>query len=171
LIGEIVMTSTPRLALPFLSQGQAQKETTHNEALQILDFLVAGAVAEPPRNDPPASPAIGDCYIVGPAPTGEWAGWADAIAGFSAGGWRRIAAVEGMRLYVHATEQWASYCATGWEFGIVRGSQLAIDGQQVVGAQADPIASPAGGTTVDSEARAAIDQILAALRGHGLIAA
>jgi hypothetical protein len=32
------------------------------------------------------------------------------------------------------------------------------------------IASPAGGTTVDSQARSAIDQMLGALRQHGLIA-
>ena len=165
------MTGTPRLALPFLSQGQAQKETTHNEALQILDFVVAGAVVEPPRNDPPTSPAIGDCYIVGPSPTGAWAGWADAIAGYSAGGWRQIAPVPGMRLYVQATDQWACYRAPGWDLGVVRGSKLAIDGQQVVGAQADSIGSPTGGSTIDAEARASIGQILAALRGHGLIAA
>ena len=165
------MTRTPRLALPFLSQGQAQKEITHNEALQILDFLVAGAVAEPPRNDPPASPAIDDCYIVGPAPTSLWAGWADAVAGFSVGGWRRIAAVPGMRVYVQATEQWACYRTTGWELGVVRGAKLIIEGQQVVGAQSASIASPAGGASIDAEARASINQILSALRGHGLIAA
>ena len=164
------MTATPRLALPFLSQGQAQKETTHNEALQILDFLVAGAVAEAPRNDPPASPAIGDCYIVGPAPTGVWSGWADAIAGFSAGGWRLMGPVPGMRVYVQATEQWACYRATGWEPGVVRGSKLIIDGHQVVGAQSASIASPVAGATIDAEARVSINQILWALRGHGLIA-
>ncbi|MFP5406928.1 MAG: DUF2793 domain-containing protein, partial [Gammaproteobacteria bacterium] len=130
------MTGTPRLALPFLSQGQAQKETTHNEALQVLDLLVSGAVQELPRNDPPADPAAGDCYIVGAAPTGAWVGWVDAIAGYSAGGWRRIAPVPGMRVFVHAADQWACYRAAGWEFGIVRGSELVIDGQQVVGPQA-----------------------------------
>ena len=35
------MNGTPRLSLPFLSPGQAQKEFTHNEALQILDAVVA----------------------------------------------------------------------------------------------------------------------------------
>ena len=33
------------------------------------------------------------------------------------------------------------------------------------------IASPAGGPIVDSEARGAIDQMLGALRQHGIIAA
>jgi hypothetical protein len=46
---------------------------------------------------------------------------------------------------------------------------LLLDGVQVVGTRASAIASPAGGTTVDSEARATIGQLLEALRQHGLI--
>ncbi len=38
------MSATPRLSLPFIVPGQAQKELFHNEALQLLDVLVAGAV-------------------------------------------------------------------------------------------------------------------------------
>jgi hypothetical protein len=49
------------------------------------------------------------------------------------------------------------------------GSALLLDGVQVVGARASAIASPVGGTTVDSEARATIGQLLDALRQHGLI--
>jgi hypothetical protein len=44
-----------------------------------------------------------------------------------------------------------------------------IAGQQVVGGRLAAIASPSGGTTIDAEARAAVTQILATLRGHGLI--
>ena len=40
----------------------------------------------------------------------------------------------------------------------------------IVRPRADAIASPAGGTTVDDEARTSIDQILITLRQHGLIA-
>ena len=58
------MSSTPRLESPLLSPGQAQKEFFHNEALQTLDTLVAAAVEEPPRASPPASPALGVCYII-----------------------------------------------------------------------------------------------------------
>ena len=63
------MSATPRLTLPFLSPGQAQKEFFHNEALQVLDILIAAAVEEGPRDDPPSSPSAGDCYIVGEDPT------------------------------------------------------------------------------------------------------
>ncbi len=64
------MSGSPRLSLAFLSAGQAQKEITHNEALQSLDILVSAAVEEAPRATPPVSPTIGSCYIVGSAPTG-----------------------------------------------------------------------------------------------------
>jgi hypothetical protein len=44
-----------------------------------------------------------------------------------------------------------------------------VDGQQVVGSRASAISQPSGGSTIDSEARATIGQILTALRTHGLI--
>jgi hypothetical protein len=74
-----------------------------------------------------------------------------------------------MNFYVKADSRWATYRAGAWEIGIVRGSSVMIDGQKVLGPRASAIASPAGGTTVDSEARSSIDQILEALRQHGLI--
>ncbi len=55
------------------------------------------------------------------------------------------------------------------------GSQVAtvkIDSNErfATGPQAAAIADPTGGTTVDAEARSAINDILAALRGFGIIA-
>ncbi len=163
------MSATPRLGLPFLSAGQAQKEFFHNEALQTIDAIVAAAVEEAPRADPPSSPAIGACYIVANSPSGAWAGRSGSLAEFTSGGWRFIAPLEGMSAYVKSLDAWGTYRPGAWEIGVVRGSSLVLDGQRVVGARAAAIASPAGGTTADSEARATIDQILAALRGHGLI--
>jgi hypothetical protein len=163
------MSGTPRLALPFLSPGQAQKEFTHNEALQTLDFLIAGAVEEAPRPDPPATPTVGACYIVGDSATGAWAGKSQAVAGYSTGGWRLIAPLDGMSAYVKASKIWISYQSGSWELGAVRGLKVMINGEQIIGSRGVAIASPAGGSTVDAEARSSIDQILAALRTHGLI--
>jgi len=163
------MSVTPRLALPFLSAGQAQKEFFHNEALQTLDALVAGSVEEGPRAAPPAAPTVGACYVVGSPPTGEWAGKAQSVAAFTTGGWRFVAPVEGMSLYVKASGNWATYRLGTWETGTLRGSSVVLGGQQVVGSRGGAIASANGGTTIDVQARAAIDQILAALRQHGLI--
>jgi hypothetical protein len=75
-----------------------------------------------------------------------------------------------MSFYVRSDGTTAAFRAGSWELGKVRASSLVIAGQQVVGSQAAAIASASGGTTVDSEARAVLDQILAALRQHGLIA-
>jgi hypothetical protein len=163
------MSGTPRLALPFLSAGQAQKEFFHNEALQTLDILVAAVVEEGPRAAPPSSPALGACYIVGASPTGAWAGKSQFVAAFTAGGWRFIAPIEGLTAYVKASGIWANYRSSVWEMGLLRGSSVIIGGQQVVGARASAIASASGGATADIQARTAIDQILAALRQHGLI--
>lgn len=46
---------------------------------------------------------------------------------------------------------------------------LFVAGEQVVGARLNAISGPSGGTMVDSEARTAVAQILAAMRQHGLI--
>lgn len=164
------MSATPRLSLPFLSAGQAQKEFTVNEALQTIDLALFASAEEGPLNDPPASPALGSCYIVGAEPTGEWSGRSQALAGYTSGGWRFITPTEGAIVYIKAEAQCACYRSEAWEFGVLRGSSLMIGGIQVVGQQGASIASASGGTTVDSEARTAIDQILAAMREHGLIA-
>lgn len=62
------MSQSPRLGLPYLVSGQAQKEVTHNDALNGLDFLVQLNVLDRDLNTPPASPTEGDTYIIGPSP-------------------------------------------------------------------------------------------------------
>jgi hypothetical protein len=162
--------TTARLALPLLQAGQAQKEMTHNEALARLDLLVQARVSTIGLDEPPAAPAAGDCWIVGTAPTGDWSGNAGAIAGWTADAWRFAAAQEGMAVWVADQSLVARYLAGAWVGGDLAGTQVSIEGVKVVGAQAAAVADPAGGTTIDAEARATIGAILAALRGHGLIA-
>jgi hypothetical protein len=164
-----MMSGSARLNLPFLSAGQAQKEFCHNEALQTLDLVAAAAVEEGPRSDPPSSPAVGACYIVGTSPTGEWAGRAQCLAGYTSGGWRFITPQPGLTAYVKSTDTWACYRSGIWEIGTLRGASLVVGGDQVVGSRLDAIAGPSGGATVDAEGRTAINQILAALKQHGLI--
>ena len=164
------MNGTARLQLPLLSSGQAPKEITVNEALQALDVLTGGAVEEGPRQDPPASPALGSCYITGTVPTGEWTGKPQYVAAFTSGGWRLYPPAQGLSLYVKADSQWISYRAGAWEAGTLRGSTVVLGGQQVVGPQAAAIADPAAGAVIDAEARSAVVHILNAMREHGLIA-
>lgn len=163
------MGASARLSLPLLAAGQAQKEVVHNEALQALDLIVAAAVETAPAAAPPPSPQVGATYIIGTGASGAWAGHDGCLAGYTVGGWRFIAPRAGMLAYVVGTSVWAVYRAGAWEMGAVRGDKLMVGGQQVVGARAAAIAAPTGGTTVDSQSRTAIGQILSALQAHGLI--
>ena len=161
------------LALQPRSYARAFKirsERWDNETLQTLDAIVAGAIEEAPLATPPATPAIGACYIVAESATDAWAGKSQLVATWTSGGWRFIQPVEGMALYERTSGTWTVYRSGGWETGMIRGASLLIDGQQVVGPKDSAIESPSGGTVVDSEARAAIDALLGTLRRHGLIA-
>lgn len=163
------MTGTARYNMPFLSAGQAQKEITVNEALQSLDLIVSAAVEQDALSDPPASPTVGTCYLVGASPSGDWAGKPQTVAGYTSGGWRFIEPVEGLSVYVKSSGQVATYRSGAWEFGILRAVSVQVDGQQVVGSRAAAIVPPTGGTLIDIEARSTIEIILGALRHHGLI--
>jgi hypothetical protein len=163
------MSGTARLSMPLLSPGQAQKELFHNEALQMLDMLVAAAVEDAPRASPPASPVLGECHVVAANPTGDWAGMDQCLAAFTSGGWRFIPPGEGMIAYIRSSGIWAVYRSGAWELGALRGSSVVIDGLQVVGGRAAAIPAPQGGATVDAEARTAIGEVLNALRQHGLV--
>lgn len=158
-----------RFALPLLSAGQAQKELYHNEALAVIDLLAQTAVEDHGIDTPPATPSPGQCWIVGPSPSGAWAGHAGALAGWTSGGWRFVSARAGMAAWDMAGGYWLHHDGSGWVAGDVAATSLYIGGLQVVGTQTGAIADPAGGSVVDAEARVAIDLVLTALRTHGLI--
>jgi hypothetical protein len=161
--------STSRLALPLLQPGQAQKETTHNEALTLLDLAVQASVVAVGTNVPPVAPTAGSAWIVGTAPTGGWTGQARAIAGWTSSGWRFLAGREGMTVWSIADGQPARFGAGTWTLGVLAGSKVSIGGVDVVGARRTAVPDPTGGTIVDGQSRATIGAILAVLRGHGLI--
>ena len=131
--------------------------------------MVAAAVEEPAGSTPRASPAIGSAYLVATGATRAWAGKDHQIPAYTIAGWRYIQPKDGMAAYVRQASIWVVYRSGSWESGVVRGSSLVLSGQQVVGQRGAAIASPAGGMTVDAEARAALAAVLAALRQHGLI--
>ncbi len=118
---------------------------------------------------PPATPAIGTCYIVAASPTGAWAGKSLNLAAYTAGGWRFVAPVDGVTAFVRSLSVWATFRGGAWELGILRGSNVTIAGQRVVGDRTAAILGPSGGSVVDVEARITVGQILTALRVHGLI--
>jgi hypothetical protein len=81
------MTTTPRLALPYILAQQAQKEVTHAAGLNKLDAMVQPVAQQVGLNTPPGSPTDGQCWIVGSSPTGAWAGQANKLAQRIGGAW------------------------------------------------------------------------------------
>ena len=142
-------STTPHLALPMLFAGQAQKEFTVNEALLRADLAlhctVEGEVAAPPAN-----PVAGQAWLVAAAPAGAFAGHASAIAGFTASGWRFIAAQSGLRVYDKSAACFRHF-AGSWQRPLVP-------------------TVPTGGTTIDQEARTVIANLLAKLTSAGILA-
>ena len=106
--------TTANLALPLLLPAQAQKHVTHNEALQILDALVQGAVQDRNRTAPPASPAEGQCHLVAAGATGLWAGQAGRLAVFAGGGWVFLDPRPGWRLRLLDEEDDLLFTPAGW---------------------------------------------------------
>lgn len=147
-------TASARLALPLLQPGQAQKELYHNEALALLDLAVQPAVEAMAVTAPPANPAIGACWIVGAGAGGAWTGRDGTIAGWTSGGWRFVAPIDGMAVWHRGSQRAARYIGGEWQISPGPGG---------------PISDPVGGSTVDAECRTAVLAILATVRAQGLI--
>ena len=146
----IVFTSaSPRFGLPLLFAGQAQKEVFVNEAHALTDALLHPAI-EGEADDPPATPAEGECWLVGDAPSGEWTGHPGELASYQAGTWIFVEPRDGLRVLDRPSGQEIRY----------RGGWLR---------PATP-AAPSGGSTVDAEARAAIAALVVALIAGGVLA-
>ena len=163
------MDGTPRWALPFLFAGQAQKEMFHNEALVRIDALVHGVAQSADLASPPVAPEIGQCWIVADGATGDWDGKVGAVALWTDGGWRFIAARAGLRLLVVDRDHALQHDGSAWRGAAERGDGLYIDELKVVGTRQPGIAVPTGGETIDAQARNSIALLLTALRAHGLI--
>ena len=162
--------TTPRYRLPLLAAGQAQKELLHNEAMSALDTLANPCVEAVGLTAPPPDPAIGSAWIVGDDPIGDWQGQGMAIAAWGDGGWRFHDAPEGTAVWRRDHGRWIIRHSGSWDDAALPAQAIAIDGIIVLQAQRPAINAPAGGATIDAEARTTLSAILESLRGHGLIA-
>ena len=106
------MSNSIRLKLPFIIESQAQKEVTHNEALEIVDVLLhASAVGI--ENLPPEEPKAGECYIVGESPVEAWQKHAHKFAYYTHG-WNFIEPFEGFTVWVKSKRQHYIYSSGNW---------------------------------------------------------
>jgi hypothetical protein len=112
----------------------------------LLHCAIEGEAAAPPT-----TPVEGENWLVAASPTGAWAGQAGKIACRQAGNWLFVTPRDGMTLLNRTNGQQRRYFA----------SWLAPTAP----------ATPSGGTTVDTEARAAINALVAALRTAGIFPA
>lgn len=128
--------------------GQAQKEFTVNEALARIDALLHPVVAGRLTTEP-AAPSAGDCHIVLSPASGAFADHEDQIALWDGQQWTFLNPVEGMVARDISTGVQLVF-ASGWR-------------------DAPTFADPAGGATIDAEARGAIAALADALRTFGII--
>lgn len=161
--------ATPRLHLPLLYAGQAQKEVDHNEALALLDLAVQPAVVAIGLDVPPADPAAGACWIVGGDPVGDWAGRAHALVGWTAGGWRFVAPRSGMTVWRSTDGLTARFADVAWHICAVRAATLVLNGEELLASPQAPISAPFEGEIIDRQAHEAIEAVLETLRVHHLI--
>lgn len=69
-------------------------------------------------NAPPGSPTSGATYIVGPSPTGAWAGQAGRVAVWSGTAWVFGVPRVGWVAYIEDEEKLSAFKAGGWSAGI-----------------------------------------------------
>lgn len=88
-------------------------------------------------------------WLVGASATGAWEGLEGSLAAYRSGAWTFIQPRDGLRTFDKSQGQFLIY-AGSWRRG-------------------DTIAEPSGGTTIDSEGRAAIAAIVAVLQQVGIL--
>lgn len=94
------MTTTPKFGIPDLADQQANAETTHNDAVRLLEAMASRVIIDRDLSTPPGSPSDGDAYIVKPSGTGDWASQDNKIAVFITDTWKFITQAEGNSLYL-----------------------------------------------------------------------
>lgn len=115
------MSTTARLALPYIAPQQAQKQVTYNAAMAMLDQLVQPAVQSRTVTTPPGAPTPGETYIVGPSATGAWAGKDGKFAAWHDGTWTFMTPANGWLAYVADTAELAVFATGVWTSFVTNG--------------------------------------------------
>lgn len=105
------MSSTPNNAIPYVPENTIDPAAGLNLSLQAIDALLQLSVVSVGDTTPPAAPAEGGRYIVGPGASGDWANQSGKLATWTGGVWEfRTAwyAVTGGELWVFDGLGWTN---------------------------------------------------------------
>lgn len=110
------MSNSPRLGLSYILPSQAQKHVSANESFRRLDALVQLAVKSASVAIEPASPTVGDAYILPLGAAGaSWSSMnANTVAAFEDGQWFAYAPRAGWRAFVEALGAFRIYDGAAW---------------------------------------------------------
>lgn len=161
------MPETPRLALPLIAAGQAQKDVTHNEAVLALDRLVALVVTSRSLLLPPSVPQLGACFIVPAAGAVAWGHPAGTLLHWQGAAWLAETPRDGQIALLADEGLMLIHCGSWRDQWPIAG--LVVSGRTVLAVPPVNLVAPTGGAIIDSEARAVLAALLAALQQQGII--
>lgn len=122
--------ATPNLHLPEISQSQASKEITHNQALRIIDVLLPVPLVQDKDLSAPPAPVAGRLYIVAANASGAWSGQAHTLAYSDGAAWYFIAPKTGWPAYVMDEAKTYRFNGASWALahpGDVQGASTSVD--------------------------------------------
>jgi hypothetical protein len=113
------MTTTPRLGITDLAEGQAVPETDVNENVRVVEQGANSFIVTDRATTPPGSPTDGNTYLIIATATGDWAGKENQLALYVGTDWHYVTPIKGTRAYVQDENLWYLYnaAATEWRAG------------------------------------------------------
>jgi hypothetical protein len=148
------MSTTPRFAFSIWDEGNTEPNLVFNQLAYAIDALLQSTVINRTTAAPPATPAIGDAYIVAAAATGAWTGHTNAIAVAVTGGWIFFTPTEGWGTWSVADVKKYNYVGGVWTVdassGALTNPMSAVDDIIVGGTAGTPLrkAKGANGTAL-----------------------
>lgn len=151
------------IGMTFLSTATGADDDDPSSRYQVA--IGGDSVAFKSRSDSDARLKI--------APTTGRISWGDGAGTFDFYFQRNIATLmkyDGAHIYPETSNTWDLGIAGQEIRRLWLGTDLRVGGTKIIGAQGAAVADASGGATVDAEARTAINDLLARLRAHGVIA-
>ena len=103
------------------NSGESGYENQMDANWQKIGPIMQIGVISRTTNTPPGSPTAGDCYIVGPIPTGAWVGHIDEVVVRRPGSlWEFYAPAMGWVAFVDDEDKLTAYKTSpaGWTTGV-----------------------------------------------------